>query len=145
MSFLSFVQLVIILNYLSVFLILKRIPHTASNKIDRTALAEVYKNVDIVSWEQILGSHATDKGSELIDDPRLIEIMEKLSVVIAELTSVSIESIQSSTLLPAVGIDSVSGMLMKIMLPTLNGFLNLDSFHPTSCQITSKEDGCRSG
>jgi ferricrocin synthase len=84
---------------------IQRIPHTLSNKIDRKALAEIYQNVDISSWENSVNTSTSVR--EVSDDPALAETIDKLGAAVAELTGVSPSSIEPTTHLSALGVDSV--------------------------------------
>jgi hypothetical protein len=94
----------------SVYLILNKIPHTASNKIDRKALAEVYSNVDIAAWEQALGE-AGGSEHQGEDDEKWGEVEETIRDVVMELTGVPSEGVRKRTHLKALGVDSVGDLL----------------------------------
>ncbi|KAF9056962.1 hypothetical protein BDP27DRAFT_1372891 [Rhodocollybia butyracea] len=91
----------------SVIVVVKRLPHTASNKVDRKALGEYYCNLDIIDWERRLSEHLGDED----DEGNWSETEIKIQNVVSELTGSSKEWIKKLTPLPALGVDSSSNLL----------------------------------
>jgi hypothetical protein len=92
-------------HYLSIILIVGRIPHTASNKIDRNTLAHLYAALDILAWEKAISQLEVDG-----DLPEWTQEEIDMRTIISELTGADPETISRATELPALGIDSVSGL-----------------------------------
>lgn len=102
---------------LSVYVPVQRIPVTASNKIDRKALAAIYTKFDLTAWEMELG--VTDGGKAKVGDvegdSEWTEVEKKLREAIIDLTKVSPDAVSKGTPLKALGIDSASCLHHFIM------------------------------
>ena len=111
---------------------------TTSNKIDRTALAKVYAEVDIGAWEALLGGgHAIDdEGS---DDERAA--FDGVRTAVSELTGVPIDSIDGGTPLNALGVDSVRLSISASSVKRLTSLI--DPSHPVGSLAEGEEPGAR--
>ena len=88
------------------YIVVKRIPHTASNKVDRKALAEYYASMDISTWEEAL---AKDHGR--LEDESWSPLATTIRDAVADLTGTPAERIKKTTPLSALGVDSVRSAL----------------------------------
>ena len=97
-----------------VFLVVRSIPRTPSNKIDRNMLKEIYSSSNLAAWEAALA----------IDDGNVIEETdwgrENSSIVttVAEISGTSRESMSRHSDLRSVGIDSIAATKLAPMLMT---------------------------
>ncbi|KAF9077098.1 hypothetical protein BDP27DRAFT_1414219 [Rhodocollybia butyracea] len=96
----------------NVIVVVKRLPHTASNKVDRKALGEYYCNLDIIDWERRLSEHLGDED----DEGNWSETEMKIQNVVSELTGSSKEWIKKLTPLPALGVDSIRALQLASRL-----------------------------
>ncbi|KAI5895830.1 uncharacterized protein SCHCODRAFT_02728937 [Schizophyllum commune H4-8] len=78
-----------------------RIPHTASNKVDRKAPAEYYASMDISTWEEAL---AKDHGR--LEDDSWSPLASTVRNAVADLTGTLAERMKKTTPLSALGVDS---------------------------------------
>jgi ferricrocin synthase len=95
-----------------VVIVVGRIPHTPSNKVDRKALAEIYAAVDLNAWEAaVAGAERERDGgdSDSAGERRAVE--ETLVDAVVQLTGVAPSAVRPDTDLRALGIDSVCGYL----------------------------------
>lgn len=81
---------------------MKRLPHTASNKIDRKALNEYYEAIDIHSWEKNL-----ETLDDIMQDDEWNEIELVIQRIVSDLSGTPVERVSKGTQLSALGIDSV--------------------------------------
>lgn len=85
------------------YVVVKRLPHTASNKVDRKALAEYYAHLNLASWEESLA-----RVTGHVEDGVWSTAAETVRAIVSELTGTPIERVNKTTPLPALGVDSVS-------------------------------------
>ncbi|KIK69417.1 hypothetical protein GYMLUDRAFT_152778 [Collybiopsis luxurians FD-317 M1] len=96
----------------NVIIVVKRLPHTASNKIDRKMLGEYYCDMDILSWERSLAEHLGAEG----DEGEWSETERKIQNVVSELTGSPQDWVHRTTQLPALGIDSIRALQLSSRL-----------------------------
>lgn len=91
----------------SVFIVLGRIPVTASAKIDRNALAEAYEFLDLETWEsKISSAHISDWTEE---ESEFVELISNFS-------GTASKSINPTSRLAALGIDSIGAIRLTARL-----------------------------
>ncbi|KIY67738.1 putative peptide synthetase [Cylindrobasidium torrendii FP15055 ss-10] len=84
----------------TIFLVVKRLPLTPSNKIDRKALAADYASLDINAWEEKNGDVNTGPVEWSVTEQRIRK-------VVAELTDFAEEQITKTTSFRGLGVDSL--------------------------------------
>ncbi|KAG8527809.1 NRPS [Bacidia gigantensis] len=99
-----------------VFLVLGSIPRTPSNKIDRTALKDLYASADLGPWEAKLSSTTSARGDTAAWTREEALVLDRIS----HLTGTSIEAIARASTLPSTGIDSISATRLVTVL-NVNG------------------------
>ncbi|KAL8688142.1 MAG: hypothetical protein Q9218_005870 [Villophora microphyllina] len=87
-----------------VLLAVKTIPMTPSAKVDRTALAKIYADVDLRLWESKMGSSGSGDPSKKKLDSNEIRITD----TIAALTGTSSSAMSRQSALPSIGVDSIT-------------------------------------
>ncbi|KAL1693266.1 hypothetical protein GGG16DRAFT_123376 [Schizophyllum commune] len=112
----------------SVYIVVKRIPHTASNKVDRKALAEYYASMDISTWEEAL---AKDHGR--LEDESWSPLATTIRDAVADLTGTPAERIKKTTPLSALGIDSIRALQLASKLRKAGSSISVGDIlsHPT--------------
>lgn len=114
------------------FIVLPRIPRTASAKVDRAAMTAIYHGLDLASWEGAdetsnLGS--TDQHSAWREEHR------DLLQIIADTLRVSTTSLHPASSLPAIGIDSIGAIRL---IPKINAIgYNLAVVDAFKCRTLS--------
>lgn len=94
------------------FLVVRTIPRTSSAKVDRAALKNLYVDVDLGAWERKLAlteedGQATDQDS--FHDAAVVD-------AVAKLTGTSKSSMNKSSTLQAIGIDSITATRLASIL-----------------------------
>ncbi|KAL1728701.1 putative peptide synthetase [Schizophyllum commune] len=112
----------------SVYIVVKRIPHTASNKVDRKALAEYYASMDISTWEEAL---AKDHGR--LEDESWSPLATTIRDAVADLTGTPAERIKKTTPLSALGVDSIRALQLASKLRKAGSSISVGDIlsHPT--------------
>jgi len=99
----------------STFIVLPRIPRTASAKVDRAALTKLYHDLDLASWNELESpGHALDAEDK---DVTWRQQNEKVLKIIADSLCVPVTSLRQSSSLPAIGIDSIGAIRL---IPKIN-------------------------
>ena len=130
----------------SVFLVLNRIPRTASAKTDKAVLKDLYGSVDLGTWERML-SLTDNNGSEVTTrstrESELITIVGQISGTTrssmsraSDLRSIGIDSITATRLTPLLNSIGISLSVADILrCQTLDDLLKLThespNMHPT--------------
>lgn len=96
------------------FIVLPRIPRTASAKVDRAALTNIYHALDLSQWEASEQPSTTSASASELEWRRA---NEKLLRVVSETLKISSESLRPTSSLPAIGIDSIAAIRL---IPKLN-------------------------
>lgn len=120
----------------STFIVLNRIPQTASAKVDRAALTAIYQSVDPDDWQQgPRACHDTPNDQ----DQSWSKENEAVISVIAEALGLSSDSFRATSKLAALGIDSIAAIRL---VPKINklGF-NISVVDVFQCKTIS--DLCR--
>ncbi|EJD35974.1 acetyl-CoA synthetase-like protein [Auricularia subglabra TFB-10046 SS5] len=102
----------------NVFLVVPRIPTTPSNKIDRTALARVYADVDLAAWESLLAQNALH-GGDAPENEKEKEAVEAIRHAVAKLTGAPLEVVGVDTPLNALGVDSIRAIQLAASIRSL--------------------------
>ncbi|KAL8846640.1 MAG: hypothetical protein Q9221_008280 [Calogaya cf. arnoldii] len=92
-----------------VLLMVKSIPRTPSNKIDRNKLKEIYSSSDLAAWEAALAGSVTEEADW---DKKHSSII----ATIAELSGTSQESMSRHSDLRSIGIDSIAATKLAPVL-----------------------------
>lgn len=101
----------------SVFLVLSRIPRTSSAKVNKAALEKFYSSVDLAKWERTL----TLRDNNVREVTTWSTRESALIAVLAELSGTCPNSINRSTDLRSIGLDSIAVTRLAPLL-NANGF-----------------------
>ncbi|KAF2170493.1 hypothetical protein M409DRAFT_64212 [Zasmidium cellare ATCC 36951] len=96
------------------FIVLPRIPRTASAKVDRAAMTTIYHGPDLAAWEggdDVSGGSFKDQNFSWRAENR------DLLQIIADSLRVSTDSLHPASSLPAIGIDSIGAIRL---IPKIN-------------------------
>ncbi|KAK4496852.1 hypothetical protein PRZ48_011301 [Zasmidium cellare] len=96
------------------FIILPRIPRTASAKVDRAAMTAIYHGLDLATWE---GADEASSESSKDQHSSWREKNRDLLQIIADSLRVSTSSLHPASSLPAIGIDSIGAIRL---IPKIN-------------------------
>uniref|UniRef100_D8PSX8 Carrier domain-containing protein n=1 Tax=Schizophyllum commune (strain H4-8 / FGSC 9210) TaxID=578458 RepID=D8PSX8_SCHCM len=120
-----------------VYIVVKRIPHTASNKVDRKALAEYYASMDISTWEEAL---AKDHGR--LEDESWSPLATAIRDAVADLTGTPVERIKKTTPLSALGVDSIRALQLASKLRKTGSSISVGDIlsHPTIQRLVKASD-----
>ncbi|KIK50220.1 hypothetical protein GYMLUDRAFT_51337, partial [Collybiopsis luxurians FD-317 M1] len=122
----------------NVIIVVKRLPHTASSKIDRKMLGEYYCDMDILSWERSLAEHLGAEG----DEREWSETERKIQNVVSELTGSPQDWVHRTTQLPALGIDSIRALQLSSRLRAVGINVSVQDIlqNSTIKQLAQKSD-----
>nr|Q52US9.1 RecName: Full=Nonribosomal peptide synthase fso1; AltName: Full=Ferrichrome A biosynthesis cluster protein fso1; AltName: Full=Ferrichrome A synthetase [Omphalotus olearius]AAX49356.1 putative peptide synthetase [Omphalotus olearius] len=122
----------------NVVIIVKRLPHTASNKIDRKALGEYYCDLDIMAWENSLADHMGTGDIEATWSETELKIRDTVS----ELTGSPKEWISKTTHLPALGVDSIRALQLASRLRAIDVNISVQDIlqHSTIRQLARQSE-----
>ncbi|KAL8821475.1 MAG: hypothetical protein Q9223_000483 [Gallowayella weberi] len=95
-----------------IFLVVKGIPRTPSNKTDRNALKEIYSSSDLGAWEKALAASDSDISEEKPWNPEESVII----AAVAELSGTSPDSISRHSDLRSIGVDSIAATKLTPIL-----------------------------
>ncbi|KAL8646232.1 MAG: hypothetical protein Q9226_006955, partial [Calogaya cf. arnoldii] len=95
-----------------VFLVVKSIPRTPSNKIDRSKLMEMYSSSDLAAWEAALAT----SGGSVTEEVDWDQKHSSITAAIAELSGTSRNSMSRHSDLRSIGIDSIAATKLAPML-----------------------------
>ena len=98
----------------STVLVVRKIPRTASAKLDSRILQAAYEDADLAHWE--LNIHKIgreDSGGKLTEQD--LKVME----AITSTTGVQLETIKKSSYLPALGVDSITSAKLATVMKSL--------------------------
>ncbi|CAK1363027.1 unnamed protein product [Cercospora beticola] len=99
----------------SSFVVVPRIPTTASAKVDRAKLTSIYHSIDLNSWEDNTGASATTTAKAT--DIQWRSENEHVLQVIAQVLRIAAESLCPNSSLAAIGIDSIGAIKL---IPKIN-------------------------
>ncbi|EJD33719.1 acetyl-CoA synthetase-like protein [Auricularia subglabra TFB-10046 SS5] len=114
-------------------------PDDAVYKIDRTALARVYADVELAAWESLLAQTA-QHGGDALENEKGKEAVEAIRHAIAKLTGAPLEVVGVDTPLNALGVDSVCRSPSMCTKYSLN---DADTRDPTGRAHTQSRPGTR--
>ncbi|CAO1632656.1 unnamed protein product [Sympodiomycopsis kandeliae] len=129
----------------SLFLILSHFPRTSSSKIDRVALKKILADLDILAWENAIGSNESlSSGADAVPD----SIMEqKIRRNLSSLCLIAEERIGRHTPLPSLGLDSIKAMLLvrrladeKVKLSVIDIIQHPTLFELSQCAAAQNQD-----
>ncbi|KAL8928057.1 MAG: hypothetical protein Q9172_001112 [Xanthocarpia lactea] len=112
-----------------VFLVVTTIPRTASNKIDRNMLKEIYSSIDLAAWERALATNDGNTTGEAHWSQRESTVIG----AIAELSGTSWDSMSRHSDLRSIGIDSIAATRLAPMLHTRGFSISIADI--LQCQI----------
>ncbi|CAK3966491.1 nonribosomal siderophore peptide synthase [Lecanosticta acicola] len=114
------------------FIVLPRIPHTASAKVDRAALTTIYHGLDLSQWEAPENISASNSNA---GDREWREANAKLLQIVSETLKISPDSVRATSSLPAIGIDSIAAIRL---VPKINALgANLSVVDAFKCRTLS--------
>ncbi|KAL1744044.1 putative peptide synthetase [Schizophyllum fasciatum] len=121
----------------SVYIVVKRIPHTASNKVDRKALADFYSTMDISTWEEAL-AQVTGR----LEDDSWSPLATTIRNAVADLTGTPAERIKKTTPLSALGVDSIRALQLASRLRKAGSSISVGDIlnHPTIQRLVNSSD-----
>ncbi|KAI4242720.1 MAG: hypothetical protein L6R42_010932, partial [Xanthoria sp. 1 TBL-2021] len=104
-----------------VFLVVKNIPRTSSNKIDRNMLKEIYSSSNLGAWETALATSDSNVAEEAYWGHKKSSII----AAIAEISGTSRESMSRHSDLRSIGIDSIAATRLAPMLNTRGFYISV--------------------
>ncbi|KAK4611859.1 Nonribosomal peptide synthetase sidC [Fulvia fulva] len=113
------------------FIVLPRIPRTASAKVDRAAMTAVYHSLDLATWDSNGLEDSTSNDQHLV----WREANRELLQVIANGLRVTSDSLHPASSLPTIGIDSIGAIRL---IPKINALgYNLSVVDAFKCRKLS--------
>ncbi|PWN51471.1 acetyl-CoA synthetase-like protein [Violaceomyces palustris] len=97
----------------SVFLVLARLPQTASAKVDRVAIQRTYEAANIDFWDQ--AGYMCDSADAAVEGIS-VETLEAVVSAIASLVEVDKASLRGSSKLSSLGLDSIRAVRLAAKL-----------------------------
>ncbi|KAL1306330.1 hypothetical protein AAFC00_005049 [Neodothiora populina] len=106
----------------SLFVVVPKIPQTASAKVDRSSLTRAYHAVDVAVWEETVSSDSGAEDSEVLqwltDNKGIVEVASQVS-------GIPVRSIKPTSSLPALGIDSIRAIRLVPKINSLGYSLSI--------------------
>ncbi|KAI4245574.1 MAG: hypothetical protein L6R40_002375 [Gallowayella cf. fulva] len=130
-----------------VFLVVKSIPRTPSNKTDKNALKRIYSSIDLGAWERALA----DNDGNMIEEDDWTQEESSIVAAVAELSGTSQDSMSRHSDLRSIGIDSIAATRLAPMLNKQGLSLsvadvlqcqNLDDIVKISANSNLRTQGC---